>query len=91
MTAYNLALEQDQDQRIQQAQAALEYKIEQDSFSTIRAEAYSCGLCGDFPKNPNSPIYFKAWCDGFEQYAIAVQKEEEAQQQRLAWAIDMPF
>ncbi len=86
MTTFNLALQQEQDQRLEQDRVAFEYKIEADSFAAIRAEAYSCGLCGEFPLDPNSPIYFKAWCHGFEQYAIATKGEED----RLAWE-NVPF
>ena len=74
----NIALEREQQQRIANDYAALEQKIEREGLEGIKRQGKEDGRSGLFPVDPNSPIYFASWCEGFQKYAIA-EKEREFQ------------
>lgn len=73
---FNIAVQQEQEQRVANDLVAYEYKIQRDSFDAIRAEAKEHGRQGAFPEDPNSPIYWMAYCDGLQEYAIAQIKAD---------------
>ena len=72
----NIALEKEQEQRIANDAAALEYRIELESIESIRRQGKEDGRLGLFPTDPNSLFYFTAWAEGYREYAIA-EKEKE--------------
>lgn len=67
----NLALQNEQEQRIKQDLIALEYKRHAESLEAIAHEAKEWGKQGNFPQDPNSEIYFRAWCEGYREFALA--------------------
>ncbi len=72
----NIALSREQEQRVANDYAALEYQIELESIEGIKRQAREDGRLGKFPSDPNSLFYFAAWCEGYQEYAVA-QKERE--------------
>ncbi len=72
----NIALEKEQEQRIANDVAALEYRIQFESIEGIKRQAREDGKLGLFPADPNSLFYFAAWAEGYREYAIA-EKEKE--------------
>jgi hypothetical protein len=42
-----------------------------DSFEAIRAEAREHGKLGASPQDPNSLIYWMAYCEGLREYELA--------------------
>ena len=75
----NIALSREQQQRVANDYAALEHQIEREGLEGIKRQAKEDGRSGLFPTEPNSPIYFASWCEGFQKYAIA-EKEREFQE-----------
>ena len=47
-----------------------------ESIEGIKKQAKEDGSLGLFPVEPNSPIYFVSWCEGFQKYAIAAKERE---------------
>ena len=72
----SLTLSQEQQQRIENDDAALEYQIEWESIEGIKRQGREDGQLGKFPSEPNSLFYFAAWCEGYREYALA-EKEKE--------------
>ncbi len=72
----NIALSREQQQRVVNDYAALEYQIESESIEGIKKQAREEGKLGLFPTDPNSLFYFAAWAEGYREYAIT-QKEKE--------------
>jgi hypothetical protein len=52
---------------------AVQPKIQQslNSFEAIRGEAREHGRLGASPKDPNSLIYWMAYCEGLREYELA--------------------
>lgn len=71
MTTFNIYAQVEEQQRIEQDFIALEYKIQAETLEAIAAEAKAWGKKGCFPQDPNSEIYFKAWCEGFRAFALS--------------------
>ena len=82
----NIALSREQQQRMTNDYAAFEQQIEREGLEGIKRQAREDGRSGLFPTEPNSPIYFAYWCEGFQKYAIA-EKEREFKQ---SWS-DLAF
>ena len=72
----NIALSREQQERVVNDYAALEYQIESESIEGIKKQAREEGKLGLFPTDPNSLFYFAAWAEGYREYAIT-QKEKE--------------
>ena len=72
----NIALQREQQQRIENDAAALEHRIEWESIEGIKRQAREDGRTGKFPADPNSLFYYSAWCEGYREYAVA-EKERE--------------
>ncbi len=72
----NIALEKEQEQRIANDVAAVEYQIEWESIEGIKKQGKEDGRLGLFPTDPNSLFYFTAWAEGYREYAL-LKKEEE--------------
>ena len=72
----NYEFQIDQEQRVINDRAALEYQIELESIEGIKRQGKEDGQLGLFPVDPNSLFYFTAWAEGYREYAIA-EKEKE--------------
>ncbi len=72
----NIALEREQEQRVENDRGAVEYRIEWESIEGIKRQGKEDGREGKFPSDPNSLFYYVAWCEGYREYALA-QKERE--------------
>ena len=72
----NHYIQQEQEQRVANDHAAMEHRIELESIEGIKRQAREDGRLGLKPADPNSLFYYSAWCEGYQEYAIA-EKERE--------------
>ncbi len=79
MSPINIALEFEQEQRVENDRAAVERQIDRDGLMLLKTEAKLDGLRNYPPKEPNSPIYWESYQEGLQIFWINKHKEDESQ------------
>ncbi len=69
-------LEREQEQRIANHAAALEYQIDKESIEGRKRQGKEDRRSGIFPVEPSNLFYYCSWAEQYQEYALT-EKEKE--------------